>query len=187
MAQSNNYKAPPGLTDDGIMKIGKRKSKFGESLLLWKKKQGPAIFLTLTGQGHEAILELAPDTLLVDSGVENLLKASDHLYLKDRGYSAYEAYETFEKFERPPSVIINSYIVEFERLYHKIKNYDMDLPDVMLAYKFLKNANISEHHKQLVRVTLGKLKYNAVKEQLKKVFSDSSNFAGSIKEEQNMS
>ena len=63
----------------------------------------------------------------------------------------------------------------------------MGLPDVMLAYKFFKNANISEHHKQLVRATLGELKYNAVKEQLKKVFSDPSNFAGSIKEEQNMS
>ena len=123
----------------------------------------------------------------MDSVVENLLKASDHLYLKDRAYSTYEAYETFEKFKRPPSAIINNYIVEFERLYHKIKNYDMGLPDVMLAYKFFKNANISEHHKQLVRATLGELKYNAVKEQLKKVFSDPSNFAGSIKEEQNMS
>ena len=62
---------------------------------------------------------------------------------------------------------INNYIIEFECLYHKIKNYDMGLPD-KLAYKFLINANISEHHKQLVRATLSELKYNTMKEQLKK-------------------
>ena len=62
----------------------------------------------------------------------------------------------------------------------------MGLSDGMLAYKFLNNANISEHHKQLVQATLSELKYNTMKEQLKKVFSDPSNFTGSIKEEQNI-
>ena len=81
---------------------------------------------------------------------------------------------------------IKNSIIEFERLYHKIKNYDMGLPDGVLAYKFLNNANISEHHKQLVRATLSELKYSTMEEQLKKVFSDPSNFTGSIKEEQNI-
>ena len=40
---------------------------------------------------------------------------------------------------------INNYIIEFEHLYRKIKNYDMGLPDGVLVYKFLNNANISEH------------------------------------------
>ena len=62
----------------------------------------------------------------------------------------------------------------------------MGLPDGVLAYKFLNNANISEHHKQLVWATLSELKHNTMKEQLKKVFSDPSNFTGSIKEEQNI-
>ena len=56
-----------------------------------KKKQATAIFLTLTGQAREAIVELDPDTLPVDGGVENLIKALDNLYLKDRNYSAYGA------------------------------------------------------------------------------------------------
>ena len=38
-------------------------------------------------QASEAMLELDPDTLLVDGGVENLIKAIDNLYLKDRNYS----------------------------------------------------------------------------------------------------
>ena len=151
---------------------------------LEKEKQAPVIFLTLTGQTREAILELDPDTLPVDSGVENLIKPLDNLYLKDRDLLAYEAYEAFEKFKRPPSMTINNYIREFKCL--NIKNYDMGLSDGMLAYKFLDNANISEHHKQLVWATLSELKYSTMNEQLKKVFSDPSNFTGSIKEEQNV-
>ena len=81
---------------------------------------------------------------------------------------------------------MHNYIIEFERLYHKIKNYGMDLPDDVLAYKILSNANISEHYKQLVRATLSELKYNTMKELLKKVFGDLLNFTGSIKEEQNI-
>ena len=63
------------------MKNGKRKLKFGECLVLWKRKiRHLQFFLTLTGQSHEAILELDPNTLPVDSGVENLAKAVDNLY-----------------------------------------------------------------------------------------------------------
>ena len=114
MAQSNNYKAPPILTEGVDYEKWKKEVKIWQTFnSLEKKKQAPAIFLTLTGQAREAILELDPDTLPVDSGVENLIKALDNLYLKDRDYSAYKAYETLEKFKCPPSMTINNYIIEF--------------------------------------------------------------------------
>ena len=37
---------------------------------------------------------------------------------------------------------IGDYIIEFEKLYTKIKNFDMALPDGVLAYHFLNSANI---------------------------------------------
>ena len=40
----------------------------------------------------------------------------------------------------------------------------MSIPDGVPAYKFLNNANIPEHHKQLVRVTLSEFKYNPMKD-----------------------
>ena len=61
-------------------------------------------------------------------------------------------------------MVINNYILEFDRLYHKIKNYDMSIPDGVPAYKLLNNANIPKHHKQLVRVTLSEFKYNTMKD-----------------------
>ena len=91
MAQSNNYKAPPILTDDVDYEKWKKEIKtWWMFTSLEKKKQAPAIFSTLTGQAREAILELDLNTLLVDSGVQNLIKPLDNLYLKERDYSAFE-------------------------------------------------------------------------------------------------
>ena len=90
MAQSNNYKAPPILTDDVDYEKWKKEIKtWWMFTSLEKKKQAPAIFLTLKGQAHEAILGLDPNTLPVDSGVQNL-KPLDNLHLKDRDYSAFD-------------------------------------------------------------------------------------------------
>lgn len=51
--------------------------------------------------------------------------------------TAYLAYEKFEKFKRPETMSITDYIVEFERLYYKIKTHKMVLPDDVLAYRVL--------------------------------------------------
>ena len=87
-----------------------------------RKTQSPAIFLSLSGQAHEAVLELELDKLNDDNGVKNLLeKLDDKLYLKDDTHSAYEAYERFETFLRAPSMTVSDYIIEFEHLYNKAK------------------------------------------------------------------
>ena len=59
----------------------------------------------------------------------------------------------------------------------------MTLPDGVLAYHFLNSANISAHHKELARATLSELKYDNMKEQLKKIFSDPKFFVSDTKSE----
>lgn len=166
-----HYKAPPTLGDNTDMCY----ENWKKEVQIWqlftsleKKKQAPAIFLTLTGQAREAILEMELEVLSSDDGVKELVKKLDSLYLKDSHHSAYEAYEKFEKFCRPSSMTMNDYIIEFERLYNKLKNYDMELPEGVLAYRFINSSNISESHKQLIRATLTELKYTKAKEQLKR-------------------
>ena len=43
-----------------------------------KKNQGPVIFLSLSGQAREAVLELEVDQLNVDDGVKTLLNKFDN-------------------------------------------------------------------------------------------------------------
>ena len=99
MAQSSNYKAPSLLTSDIQYENWKKEISILQLFTtLDKKKQGPAISLSLSEQPREAILELDIKKLDSDNGVENTLAKLDTLCLKDEHCSACEAYEKFEKF-----------------------------------------------------------------------------------------
>ena len=65
---------------------------------------------------------------------------------------------------------ITNYIIEFECLHNKIKNFNMALSDGVLVFTFLNNASISEQHKQLVHANLTQLKYEKMKDQTLKSF-----------------
>ena len=127
------------------------------------------------------VLELELGKLNDDNGVKNLLEKLDKLYLKDDTHSVYEAYERFETFSRTSSMTVSDYIIEFEHLHNKAKQHKMELPDGVLAYQFLNSANISSHHKQLVRATLPEMSYQSMKDQLKKIFSDPTNLVSDAK------
>lgn len=49
---------------------------------------------------------------------------------------------------------MSDYVIEFERLYNKIKAWDTILPDGILAYKLFNNTNISDNHEKLVRAKM---------------------------------
>ena len=85
------------------------------------------------------------------------------IYAKDIHPLAYMAYDKFETFHRPVEKSIVDYLNEFERLYNQIKHYDMELPTGVLAYRVLKNANITHEKQQLVRATLTLLTYENMK------------------------
>ena len=55
----------------------------------------------------------------------------------------------------------------------------MELPD-----GFWSKVNVSEQHKQLVRAALTELKYEKMKDQTRKVFSDPKNVSGIVQDEQ---
>lgn len=173
MAKKSDIKAPPALREDVPYESWKKEINIWQLFTtLEKKKQGLAIFLSLEGKAREAVLELEIDEMNTDDGVDKVLAQLDKLYLKDKLQLSYQAYDTFRKFKRPGDMPIADFVVEFERLYNKAKAYDMVLPDGILAYEFLNNANISDSHEKLIRATMTELSYKAMKEQLRKVFGD---------------
>ena len=175
MASKSDYKAPPALNQAIVYSVWKKELKIWQAFTsLEKKKQAPAIFLTLTGQAREAVLGVDLEVLASDTGVDELIKELDKLYAKDETCTAYEAYETFEKFLRPGNMKMNEYVIKFELLYNKAKSHKMTIDDGVLAYRLLNSANLSENHKELVRATVKEMKYNDMKDQLKKVFTHTS-------------
>ena len=170
---SKDFKAPPALSKCVSYETWLKEIKIWQKFTnLAKGKQGPAIFLTLEGRAREAVLELDVDIISDDTGVENILKHLNKLYLKDKTQSAYEAYEKFEKFKRPSDMSMTDFINEFERLKSKTKQYGTEMSTDILAYRLLKSANLSESHEQLAKATISDLTYECMKTQLKKIFGD---------------
>ena len=170
---ATSFKAPPLLSDESVYENWKREIEIWQAFTdLAPKKQGPAIFLTLQGKAREAALEIEIKDLTDDQGVKKLIEKLDSLYLEDINQSAYAAYESFEMYRRPEDMNIKEFFNNFERLYNKLKVYQMELPDGVLAYRVLKSANLSEENEKLARATITTLTYKSMTEQLKKIFTD---------------
>ncbi|XP_057296098.1 uncharacterized protein LOC130625028 [Hydractinia symbiolongicarpus] len=170
---SKSWVPPPSLDKETSYKDWKKEVQIWQALTELKaEKQGPAIFMGLRGKAKESVLELDIEQISAATGVKAITNRLDKIYLKDENQTAYLAYETFEKFKRPPEMSMNDYLIEFERLYHKIQGHNMVLPDGVLAYRVLQSANLTPEQQQLARATLNELRYDAMIRQLKKIFGD---------------
>ena len=185
---SGNIKTPPAY------KTGDDYDKWVKKIRIWKeftsieaKKQGPALFLTLEDEAQDAVLELDNDKIKAVDGVEQIITCLDKLFLKDKTQSAFEALEAFEGYKRPKDLSIAEFCNEFERLYNKTKTYGTKVSDDVLAFRLLKAANLPNHQEQLAKATVGELKLENMKAQLKKIFGLNSNMSsGGVKVEDDM-
>ena len=83
------------------------------------------------------------------------------------------ALENFETFKRPENVKISDYLNKFEQLYNKTKSLWNSNVREHISLSLLKSANLPELHKQMVKGTMTDLKFNLMKDQLKKMFRES--------------
>ena len=61
-----------------------------------------------------------------------------------------EKYEEFKNCKRSKNQKITEFIMEFEQKYNRIAKKDIKLPEEILAFELLSNANISKQDKMLV-------------------------------------
>ena len=147
---------------------------------LEKVKHASAILLSLKDKNAvDACLEIEIDKLQTENGVKVLLEKLDTLYLKDELLQSIDAYEEFESFRRPDGMKISDYKIEFDRKYNRAAKYDMTVKDGVLAYRFLKSANLSEQQQQLVKATVDEMKYSTMVKKLNSIFLET---AGEAKE-----
>ena len=142
---SSNFKAPPPLSQSSCYDDWLKEIEIWQAFTdLAAEKQGPAVFLTLEGKAHEAILSMDIEKIKGKDGVENIVTELNKLYLKDKLEMAYETSDAFERFRRPADMSIKDYINEFERLLRKTNKFGTTLSPDILAYRLLKSANREE-------------------------------------------
>ena len=100
------------------------------------------------------------------SSVKTLLKKLDSIYDLDKEQKQYLFYEGFEEYKRTSGISVQNYI----------SNLRIDLSQPVLAYRLLKNANISEEETTIVRGTAKKLDLDEMKLALLRVFDQLSRF-----------
>ena len=101
---------------------------------LEKKKRGLAVFLSLTGQAREYVRALGDEEIGKETGVKSIIERLDKIFLKDSDTRAYIAVKKFYNYRRMSGVNITDFVVEVDQLYHKLAQFDMKLPDGVLAF-----------------------------------------------------
>ena len=98
-------------------------SEWKKELKIWcdftdvnKKKQGGALFLTLSGKARQSVLsKIDTDKLATDNGIKLINDILDKLYLKDVSLAGFTAFDEFIKYRRPQETSISDYLLEFNQ------------------------------------------------------------------------
>ena len=101
------------------------------------------VFLSLEGTARDAVLELDTAVLNSEDGMKKLYEKLDTLFLEDINQPAFQAYKTFESYHRPPGTSLEDFLIEFGRHVAKLKDFNILLPEPVLAFRALKSANIT--------------------------------------------
>ena len=174
---ASSLKAPPVLTDDINYADWKCDLQVWEMLTeLEDKKKGPALFLTLPqkGKARECLRELTPARIGSDNGFKLIVEKLDGVYLEDINYRTFCAFKLFYEFRRSADMTIKDFIIAYESLYHKLDEFDVQLPEGVQAFFVLTAANVDEESERLARVTCPELTYNDMKSTILKIFNDPS-------------
>ena len=179
-----SWKAPPPFGDDGDYESWKSEVEIWRCITdLDKKKQALAIILSLSGRPKQLALQCPTESFKVDDGVDILLAELDKTFKREEADCAYESFSRFEKFTKSSDHSMSAYIIEFERLYNKAKQYKMCVPDAILAYKLLENASLDARDRQMVLSACGELKFDKMSS-LRRIFGEGiQSSSGTVKEE----
>ncbi len=170
---AHNFKQPPLLGPDTVYDVWRTEISIWRLVTdLKPPKQGLALALTLTGDAKAKALEIDVADLSKDTGLDAVLEALDTLFKTDTIDAAYAAYSDFDKFKKTEEMNMNEYIIQYERKYTKCVKFDMKLPDSVLAFKLLDNANLQQRDRQLILTAATDRTFGTMKSSLKRIFGD---------------
>ena len=102
---------------------------------------------------------LTPARIGGENGFELICQKLDAVYRENKNYRTFSAFKTFYEYRRPVDTSIKDFIITYESLYHKLDEYNMQLPEGVQAFFILNAANIDDESERLARVTCPELVY----------------------------
>lgn len=84
------------------------------------------------------------------------------------------AYQNFEECVRMDNMPICEFMREFDMKYFKMKEKGMELPDEVLAFRLVKNVQLSDVQREQVMASTKPLSFKEVRATLKQMFESRS-------------
>ena len=117
-----------------------------------KKEQAIVVMLESLDNNtktEKAVSECTAAELNTDEGMELLISKLDSIFQSVTIDEACNTYSKFINFSRKENSDMNDYIIEFEHLYKKIRDFEMKFPDPFLEFKLLDGVSISDDEHKL--------------------------------------
>ena len=167
---------PPRLRPGDVYSSWKRSVRVWQlGATIEPKKQGARVIQALEGKTKDFATRLDLAKVAADGGVKYVLDELDKYFKKDETQIAFVAIENLEKYTRT-NESISEYIEEFCRRKDLVEECEGigagAYQDSILAYRLLKQANLSPSESQLIRATIGKLTFDNMVSAMKKTLGD---------------
>ena len=116
-----------------------------------QQKQGVAIALSLpesdaSGIRDKEFNEITLTNLSAENGADKLIEYMDKLFEKDELSEVYEGFIQFERYKKTEDVKMEDFILEFKKLYNRIRQRNMILPPVVIALKSLDVSQLGSNN-----------------------------------------
>lgn len=153
----SSYKNPPEFNS-----VSKPYDRYIEELNAWcvvtdiaKSKQAVAIALSFpendpSGIRDKVFNELKLESINRDNGVETLITYMNKLFKKDELAEVYERFTLFFRYTKDSNKKMEDFIMEYEKLYNRMVQKKLKLPESILAFKLLESSNLEFKDRQLV-------------------------------------
>ena len=142
---------------------------------LWQKvtdvkedERGAALVLSMSGPALDIALAIDTDT----TSVADLLTILDKVYIAENSLSL--KFDEFDQLKRPKDQNMREFIHIYDQKANELKAENLILPDLVLANKLLRAANLIPEHYLLARSTCGDMTMANAKKALLRITEQSS-------------
>ena len=151
--RSNRKTTPPKFKESMPYRTWKNKLKMWQIVTSVPKTE-QALVVLLEGldehaKAERAVGEFSAEELNIDGGMTLLIEKLDSVFEREQIDEAYSVYSKFINMSRNESSDMSEYIVEFDHLYKRMTEFDMKVPDAILAFRLLDGANINGDDRKL--------------------------------------
>ena len=179
---TKQYIPAPLWKSSKCYEIYKRELRLWKSVTKYKSEElAPLVLLNLPDNDELGlkmkIMENITDAELeAADGLETLIKYLDGILLKDELEDVLSKFDDFDDYHRGSDETVNSYILNFDQKYARIKLLGIVLPEQVLAFRLLKRAGLSREEKCLVLTGMNYAEkeqlFSQAKNSLKKMVGD---------------